>query len=405
MSLSIAAFLAWRYAKQATQQSTLQTMLFICFGSVFIGTFSLALIISIMTGFESATQEKIQGIYPDIIIEAPTGSFLDAPPLLDYLKNNHPNICTTCTYSSQQVLAQTPNTQEPTVVCMLKGITPDETHVTKLHTKYKLDQNAQLKGPRVLIGKTIAETLDREIGDELTILYSADPHTRLDKIRFSSLPVTIVGFIDTGIAEYDNALILANQDFITSLFDEECIQQIGIKVTNTNQSKTLAEQLKRLPGLNAYRWQDLYPSLVSALKLEKFAMFFILGLIVLVASMNNISLLFMFITAKRKEIALLKMLGMNTRTVMLIFLFFNLLITTLAATSGLLCAYGAGLLLQTYPFIELPDVYYVSHLPVKLDPVMFFIIFGLVLALGILSALLPLFSIKRINITQTLRFE
>lgn len=358
-----------------------------------------------MTGFESATQEKIQGIYPDIIVEAPTGSFLDAPPLVDYLKNNHPNISSTCTYSTQQVLAQTPNTQEPTVVCMLKGITPDEAHVTKLHTKYKLDQNTQLKGPRVLIGKTIAETLDREIGDDLTIMYSADPHTRLDKIRFSSLPVTIVGFIDTGIAEYDNALILANQDFITSLFDEECIQQIGIKVTDANQSKTLTEQLKQLPDLHAYRWQDLYPSLVSALKLEKFAMFFILGLIVLVASMNNISLLFMFITAKRKEIALLKMLGMNTRTVMLIFLFFNLLITTLASAFGLLAAYGAGLILQAYPFIELPDVYYVSHLPVKLDPLMFLIIFGLVLILGILSALLPLFSIKRINITQTLRFE
>lgn len=358
-----------------------------------------------MTGFESATQEKIQGIYPDIIIEAPTGSFLDAPPLLEHLKKHHSNISRTCTYSTQQVLAQIPNTQEPTMVCMLKGITADEARVTNLHTKYKLDENAQLKGPRVLIGKTIAETLERDIGDELTIMYSADPHTRLDKIRFSSLPVTIVGLIDTGIAEYDNTLILANQDFITSLFDEECIQQIGIKLADASTAQQLTQQLKKLPDLNAYRWQELYPSLVSALKLEKFAMFFILGLIVLVASMNNISLLFMFITAKRKEIALLKMMGMSTRTIMLIFLLFNLLITSAAALFGLACAYGAGLLLQTYPFIELPDVYYVSHLPVKLEPIMFLIIFGLVILLGILSALLPLFSIKKINITQTLRFE
>lgn len=405
MNLVIAAFLAWRYAQQAMRQSTLQTMLWICFGSIFIGTFSLALIISIMSGFESATQQKIQGIYPDIIIEAPTSSFLDAPPLLDYLKKNHPTISNTCTYSTQQVLVQAPNTEEPTMVCILKGITPEEARVTQLHTKYKLTPNAQLKGPNVLIGKTIAQTLEREIGDQLTLMYSADPHTRLDKIHFSSLPVTIVGLIDTGIAEYDNALMLANQHFITSLFEEECIQQIGVKVADKKQTELLAQELKQLPDLHVYRWQELYPSLVSALKLEKFAMFFILGLIVLVASMNNISLLFMFITAKRKEIALLKMLGANTRTIMLIFLFFNLLITASAALCGLATAYGAGRFLQTYPFIELPDVYYVSHLPIKLEPYMFLIIFGLVVALGILSALLPLFSIKRINITQTLRFE
>ncbi len=405
MNLSIAAFLAWRYAKQATRQSTLQTMLWICFGSIFVGTFSLALIISIMTGFESATQEKIQGIYPDITIEAPAGAFLDAPPLINYLKENYPNISKHCTYSTQQVLVQTPHAEEPTMVCVLKGITSKEADVTNLHTKYKLAQNALLKGPNVLIGKTIAETLEREVGDKLTLMYSADPHTRLDKIRFSSLPVTIIGLIDTGIAEYDNTLLLANQNFITELFDEECIQQIGIKVTDSTKAQALTQQLKKLPDINAYRWQELYPSLVSALKLEKFAMFFILGLIVLVASMNNISLLFMFITAKRKEIALLKMLGANTQTVMFIFLFFNLLITTLAATCGLIAAYGTGRLLQLYPFIELPDVYYVSHLPVKLDPIMFLIIFGLVLVLGILSALLPLFSIKKINITQTLRFE
>lgn len=358
-----------------------------------------------MSGFESATQEKIQGIYPDIIIEAPTGSFLDAPPLIEYLKKQNQNIAALCTYSSQQVLVQAPHTQEPTVVCILKGITPDEAFVTKLHTKYKLAPHGTLKGPSVLIGKTIAETLNREIGEELTLMYNADPHARLDTIRFSSLPVTIVGLIETGIAEYDNALVLADQHFISSLFEEECINQIGVKLIDTQQAKKFTEYCNTLPELNAYRWQDLYPSLVSALKLEKYAMFFILALIVLVASMNNISLLFMFITAKRKEIALFKMLGMTTQTIMLIFLFFNLLITCAAALCGLICAYGAGIALQTYPFIELPDVYYVSHLPVKLDPLMFFMIFALVITLGILSALLPILSIKKINITQTLRFE
>ena len=405
MSLSLAAFLAWRYAKQATRQSTLQTMLGICFASIFVGTFALALIISIASGFESATKEKIQGIYPDIIIEAPAGSFLDAPPLISHLKEHHTTITALCTYSTQQILVQAADTQEPTVVGMLKGITSDESKVTNLHTKYHLAPDAQLIGPNVLIGKTIAETLNLEAGEPLTLLYNTDPHSSLDKVQFSSVPVTIAGLIDTGIAEYDNGLVIADQDFVTSLFEEECINQLGIKVLSTADAQTVVTACNNIAELHAYRWQDLYPSLVSALKLEKYAMFFILGLIVLVASMNNISLLFMFITAKRKEIALLKMLGMSTKTVMCIFLLFNLLITTTAAFCGLTSAYGVGRLLQIYPFIELPDVYYATHLPVTLDPLMFISIFILVLILGILSALLPILSIKNSNITQTLRFE
>ena len=72
------------------------------------------------------------------------------------------------------------------------------------------------------------------------------------------------------------------------------------------------QKLRHRLGLDVYSWKDLYPSLVASLKLEKYVSFFILALILLVASMNIISLLFMQITQKRPTIALLQAMGMST---------------------------------------------------------------------------------------------
>jgi lipoprotein-releasing system permease protein len=410
MSLKIAPFLAWRYVREATRQSTIQTMIWICLSSIFVGTFSLALIVSIMTGFESATHAKLQGIYPDIIIESPTGTFLDATALKTYLQSTYPEkISHMCSYSSQQLLVHHPTTQEPTVVGILKGIDPDEEmQVTQLHTKFSLPAKqviSSLQGANVFIGKGLAETLEREEGDKITLLYNADPHAKPTDIRFSSLQATVKGLISTGIADYDNTLVIAHQSFVKEMLEDDSTNEMGIKLTCRTDATALSKELNALPGLSAYRWQDLYPSLVSALKLEKYVMCFLLGLITLVASMNNISLLFMFITSKRREIALFKTFGMTTSSIMSIFLLFNFIISSIAASVGLVAAYGVGKLLQWYPFIELPDVYYVTHLPIVLDPFLFAGVFCSVLLLSLLTALLPLSSLSKINITHTLRFE
>ena len=101
---------------------------------------------------------------------------------------------------------------------------------------------------------------------------------------------------------------------------------------------------------------------MAALALEKYAMFFILFLIVLIASMNTISLLFMFITHKKRTIGLLSAMGMSRAAIMKTFITLGMGITFSAACVGLAAAIGISLLLEEYHLISLPDVYYVSHL-------------------------------------------
>jgi len=151
--------------------------------------------------------------------------------------------------------------------------------------------------------------------------------------------------------------------------------------------------------------EQLYPALLEALKLEKYAMFLILALITLVASMSIISLLFMQITQKRADIAILKSMGLSAGNISKIFLYVGITIAFFGSAIGLGLAFVAGWLLEKYPFIQLPDAYYVSHLPAKMEWPIFIAVFAIVMILSFLSTWIPARRTKKINISRILRFE
>src|SRR5205814_6052606 len=137
-------------------------------------------------------------------------------------------------------------------------------------------------------------------------------------------------------------------------------------------------------------------SLVASLQLEKYVSFFILALILLVASMHIISLLFMQITQKRPIIALLKAIGMTNGSISTIFFTVGMMISCLASISGILAASCSSFISKKYPFITLPDTYYVTHLPVAMNGYIMCAVFGVVVLLTICAILLPLQRIRSI---------
>ena len=134
-------------------------------------------------------------------------------------------------------------------------------------------------------------------------------------------------------------------------------------------------------------------------------MFLILALITLVASMNIISLLFMQITQKRGDIALLQSMGATTYDIRMIFIVMGMLLSLIASIIGLLLATFASWILNRYPFITLPDVYYVTHLPSHMEWHIIVAVFIAVTLLSLISIVLPTRRIKTISVSNVLRFE
>jgi lipoprotein-releasing system permease protein len=294
----------------------------------------------------------------------------------------------------------------------------------------------------IIIGYKTAQENHLKIGDKVTILIPEPGSSK--KIFLHKKSFIISGIFKIGLEEYDNNFAFIDLQYLNKLFDEQGVDQVTLRLkeletpawytlptfknlcspswwktffiqlpthiinffkNEDSEQAALKQIAQRFPQLSVNSWKDLYPALVSSLKLEKYVMFFILALITLVASMNMISLLFMQIQYKLRDIAIFKTMGLANTAVKNIFLWSGISITLLASLAGLGCAAGAGYLLEKYPFIQLPDVYYISYLPARIDSDIFLAVFCATMLLGFLATWIPAHRTKYINIAHVLRQE
>ena len=406
---NIQSLLSWRYLWASRKESTLSTMVMICFFGIAIGTFALALILAIMNGFEKVTHEKLRGIHTDLIMRM-AGTQLEEEKIGKVLANEFPEIEAWSPSSIKQLIIQTPNSDDVSNVVIIKGIAPaQEQKISSLAQKIVLPLQKNLtqivQGKNIMIGKKLAATLGVTVGSPVSLLYMRSQKAKGRKVTLDTKDAIIGGIFDTGIEEFDSNLALASLEFLQQLYPDLGVAQINMKLKKGVDEEKIMSDLAHRFKLDVFSWKDLYPALVSALKLEKYAMFLMLALITLVASTNVISLLFMQIVQKRADIALLKSMGAPDTIIKNIFIRIGMMITVCATSAGLIAAFIAGLILEKYPFITLPDTYYVTHLPAKMEPGHFILVFCVVMAISFLSIWIPARRAGKINIAHVLRFE
>jgi lipoprotein-releasing system permease protein len=152
-------------------------------------------------------------------------------------------------------------------------------------------------------------------------------------------------------------------------------------------------------------WGELNRSLFAALQQEKVVMAIILGFIVLVASFIIVATLIMQVLDKRREIAVLKSMGAGQSSVMKIFVAEGLVIGAVGTAFGLLLGLGTCFLIDKVGIPLDPEVYYISNLPVRMDPVEFGLVALLALALSYLATLYPAAKASRLEPVEGLRSE
>ncbi len=404
----VSLLLAWRYVKSAHTERSINSMARICFGGVFIGTFALALVLAIMQGFEKVTHEKLRGIHAPINIRS-SGDYLNISALATIFTQEFPEIAAYSPSDTQQVIMQTTDGDTDFTIVALKGVVPEkEAALATLAKRFVTADGVTfveaLKGNKLILGKKLAQELNVVVGDTIDLLYTHEHQTRHGKLALEQSTAQVGGIFDSGIDEFDSAMALCSLDFLQTLFDTEPTH-IGLTLIPTANEQATIERLQKRLGLDVFSWQELYPALIAALKLEKYAMFLILALITLVASMNIISLLFMQITHKRADIAMLKAMGMPDVAIKTIFVIMGTTISCAGALGGLIAATIVGFFLDRYPLITLPDAYYVSHLPIQMSWSIMLLVAAVTLLLGFVASWIPVSRIGSITIAKVLRME
>jgi len=388
-------WIAFRYLVSRRREKFISIISFISIIGVAVGVCALIVVIAVMSGFDKDLRDKIVGTNSHIIVER-DGGIQDYKLLIKKI-DGLPHIVGAAPFVNGQALIREDDQVQGVI---FRGIDPErEIYVTDIK-RYLEKGTLDLKGNNVVIGHELARRLNLGIGDPIYLISAADPVPR---------SFIITGIFNSGMFDYDMNLVFTDiktaQDFYNV---GELVGGIGIKVDNIHRADEIKKKIQEYIGYEYYvrSWTDLNRNLFSALKLEKFTMFIILTLIVLVACFNIASTLIMMVMEKTKDIGILKSIGATNKNIRNIFILKGLFIGSLGTTIGAVGGFLLCYLLKTYQFIKLPkDIYYIDRLPVDLNLIDAAVIIVAAIVITLISTVYPAWQAARLEIVDALRYE
>ena len=371
-----------------------------------VGVAALLITLAVMSGFLWGIKEKLLETTPQVVIFKITGKFNEYKDFGEYVFSDIPEIVDWEPFVYSQALASKDKTVQAVTV---RGFIPDkDKNIMGLDKKIIVGKYDLSDENKVIIGKDLAFALDVSVGDTINIM---SPFGRKTPLGF--LPkikkVKVAGILYFGVFEYDSTFVGMNLKAAQKFFDlGDSVTGIQIKIKDPYLADIVKKKIqKKLSYPYVVRtWMDMNKSLFQALELEKFAMFLVLALIVLVASFNVSSLLITKAREKRKDIAILKTIGADNSFIQKVFLWQGLIIGIIGTSLGLIIGLTAIYIADTYHLVKLnPEVYMISYLPLKIGTLDILSVATASMIICFISSIIPARMSSKEVPAEVLRYE
>ena len=403
--------IAFRYLKPKKKEGFLKVISIFSFTGIALGVAILIIVMSVMNGFRTELINKILGFNPHIIVK-PYEKKINKDELknLDLFKDNI--LRTAFTFSGQGILIN----KENTTGILVRSYLENDIHKIDLIKKGIIDGSLQSFSKNTIsIGKGLAISLDLIVGDQITIMSTANLQT-----PFGNLPLqekfTISSVFSTGLAEFDQNVIFMPFENANSLFELSDLDiDLEIFLNKPDKVRLIQDRLQKIFSDHyVYSWADLNKSFFGALKVERNVMFIILTLIIIVAAFNIISGLTILVKNKTKEIAILRTLGISKISITKIFFLtgftIGFLATITGVTIGILFSYyieEIRVLITSIFNIRLfpEEIYFLSQMPSELNFGYIIIISLFSLLITFLATIFPSLSAAKLDPVKALKYE
>jgi lipoprotein-releasing system permease protein len=407
----IEKLVAFRYLKPKKKEGFLKIISIFSFLGIALGVAVLIIVMSVMNGFRTELIDKILGFNAHIIVK-PFEKKIESkiPNKLNSLSNIIDK--TMFSFNGEGILIN----KDDTKGILIRGYLKNDLKKINLLQKGIFEGSLEnFNKNTISIGKDLAISLDLKVGDKITLMSSSSIQTIIGALPKQE-SFTISSIFNSGFAEFDQNVIFMPVEDAISFFEasnDDLFLEIYLK-----KPERIDEAKKKIQNLFSdyfvYSWADLNQSFFGALKVERNVMFIILSLIIIVAAFNIISGLTILVKNKTKEIAILRTLGVSSKSIAKIFFLVGFSIGFFATLTGVLLgvlfSYNIekirSLLSNLFNISLFPEeIYFLSKMPSEIDLNSILIITLCSIAITILVSIFPSYTASKLDPIKALKYE
>ncbi len=402
MDRTLVLFFVKKYLRFDKDQPFISLSAILAFIGIALGVMVLIIAMSIMNGFDRELQNRLSIMnYPLTVVATAS----------DHVDNNTSNIikeilpqAKISPYVVSSVVAKYGREMKGGFIF---GINFDlERQINSVINKALNNTNLYNDNFPIIVGKKFREDLQIPFKKKITYIFTeVDPAGLVSSPKIKRFQP--IAEFSSGLSSYDETYHFAEITALQKVLGMPEDNYHGIHIWSNNPQedhKLLSTKLSK--DYRVVGWWEQNGNLFSALEMEKRALFIVLMLIILIASVNIISSLLMTVMNRRSEIALLVSMGGTDREIEKIFLYLGVVIGISGILSGTILGLFGLFILSHFDIITLPaDIYGTSHLPLELSSFDFTsIIIGAVLIV-VISAIYPARKASQIDIVKVLKNE
>lgn len=390
---------AWRYFKAKKSANAINIIAWVTVGVIAFATACQILVLSVFNGFEGLVKSLYSSFYADIkILPARGKTFILTPQQLSSIKKGN-GIRATSMIAEEKALLQNGDMQ---TIIYLKGVDNNYPKVTGVAEQTILGkfETGTTDAPGLIVGSGIQNAAGINIDGALNssiltvILPKKGKVSVNDPMQSLSEGNLKASGVFTIQQEFDNKYAITNIDFVKQQmgFAENEYSAVEVRLNIGFDPMEVKDELAKQLGAE-FLVQTKFEqntSLYNTMRLEKWAIYAVLTLILLIAAFNMISALTMLVLEKQQDISVLQSMGADRGMILKIFLSEGLLLGAIGAVSGILMALIVCFLqIKLHLFKLQGGSFMIDYFPVKMQAPDFLLVSATVALIAFLASWFP----------------
>ena len=386
---------AWRYFRGKYSFQAIQLIAWVSVFAIAIGTAALITILSVSNGFSEIVNGLYSDFYADLRVVPSTSKFVKLTQAQLSSVRQIPGVhYATGIVENKAILVR----DENQTVVFVKGVDSNYIHINKVNQYLKRGAFSlgNLDSPKLVIGIGVEENLllyNAELGTQLELIAVGRSGKSLKSMDQLNHLVAVQSGAFSVQQEFDAQYVFTSNQFAQYLFDLDSNQYSGVELSiDLNKEKSIVTAIQDILG-SGFLVQNKYQQnadLYKIMQIEKWIIFAILALIMVVASFNLVGALTMLVLEKQKDIHVLHAMGATAGTIQKIFLSLSIVMAMTGAFIGGLIASCLIFLQTQFHFIQLQGVsFIIDYYPVKAIWTDYLAVISLVVLIALVAGWVP----------------